>query len=64
MLLKRIDETLTQGLYDLDGGPAEVEVYLAEPSIEEGIVNWVWFGKVWCRRIFFIITTRRTAATS
>ena len=40
MLLKRIDETLTQGLYDLDGGPAEVEVYLAEPSIGEGIVNW------------------------
>ena len=40
MLLKRIDETLTQGLYDLDGGPAEVEVYLVEPSIGEGIVNW------------------------
>ena len=40
MLLKRIDETIAQGLYDLDAGPSEEEVYVAEPSIEGNVVLW------------------------
>ncbi len=40
MLLKRIDETISQGLYDLEGGPAETETYVAEPSMGEGIIQW------------------------
>ncbi len=40
MLLKRMDETIAQGLYDLDAGPAEVEVYLAEPSLQNNLVHW------------------------
>ena len=40
MLLKRIDETISQGLYDLDAGPSEVEVYLAEPSIAGKAIHW------------------------
>ncbi len=40
MLLKRIDETLLQGLYDLDGAPDDAEVYLVKPSIGDGLVNW------------------------
>ena len=44
MLLKRIDETITDGLYDLGGGPSEVDVYLAEPSVGDKIVNWEVVG--------------------
>lgn len=40
MLLKRMDETISDGLYDLDSGPADVNVYLAEPSIGNGVVDW------------------------
>ena len=40
MLLKRIDETIAQGLYDLDAGPSEEEVYVAEPSIDGKAVLW------------------------
>ena len=40
MLLKRIDETIASGMYDLGEGPAEVEVYLAEPSLQPGKVHW------------------------
>lgn len=45
MLLKRIDETITDGLYDLGGGPSEVDVYLAEPSVGDKIVNWEVVGE-------------------
>ena len=40
MLLKRMDETITQGLYDLDAGPQEVDAYVAEPSMGDGVIHW------------------------
>ena len=40
MLLKRMDETIAGGLYDLDEGPSEVDVYVAEPSMGETLVEW------------------------
>lgn len=51
MLLKRIDETLTQGLYDVTL-PAEVEVGLIEPVMEEKVVYWKLVAKKFIPRAF------------
>ncbi len=40
MLLKRMDETISQGLYDLDAGPLDVDVYVTEPSMGDGVIRW------------------------
>ena len=40
MLLKRIDETISQGLFDLEEQSSEVEVYFVEPSLKGKMVEW------------------------
>ncbi|MDD4818062.1 MAG: hypothetical protein PHI85_08855 [Victivallaceae bacterium] len=50
MLLKRIDETISEKLFDLESRPDEVEVYLAEPSIGEGLVEWTVVGRGFAQR--------------
>ena len=40
MLLKRMDETITQGLYDLGAGPQDVDAYVVEPSMGDGVIQW------------------------